>query len=152
MHQLFRNFTPERLVLVCIIGKTFITKFALVSKLWMAWSVVKILHKAAGGDWCKNLKNAMKIRFLRNIKTWNFISIYLKFKNNIFFEMKPWNWSSRIRWRRNLKLETCKRDYQLKTEFCCTLVKNDFLLVCTKNVAKKMVTLWLMLPRVTDVA
>ena len=32
----------------------------------------------------------------------------------------------------------CNRDYQLEIEFCCTLVKNDFLLVCTEIVALKM--------------
>ena len=31
-----------------------------------------------------------------------------------------------------------KLDYQLEIEFCCTLVKNDFLLVCTEIVAMKM--------------
>ena len=97
----------------------------------MAWSVkFKILHVAVLGDWRKNSKNAMKIRFLCNIKTpkpcfWSLYSDkrtrwlkndfgrmkkyalqWLHFdvfefksarKNDIFFEMKPWNSSSRIR-------------------------------------------------------
>ena len=32
----------------------------------------------------------------------------------------------------------CKRDHQLEIEFYCTLVKNDFLLVCTEIVAMKI--------------